>query len=95
MTEMWLLLKCPARIIRADFLFSWGRPPSDVFQRGSRGSPSWLLLRPPRGARPPLSPRVCVQLRRPLCEAALTRGPSFFLPLRARCVMGLPSTGDL
>lgn len=95
MTEMWLLLKCPERIIWADFLFSWGWPPSDVFQRVSHSSPSRFLRCPPCSPCPPLSPRVCVQLRRPLCEAVLTRGRSFFLPVGAQCIMVLPSTRDL
>ena len=94
MTEMWLLLKCPERIIWADLLFSSRRPPS----MSSRGRLPLLLPRPPvpslpapahRFPIPPSSLRVSVQQRQPFCQAGLTRGRSFFPASESRVQNGI------
>lgn len=66
MAEMWLLLKCPERIIQAGFLFSLGRPPS----MSSREclTVSFPTSLPSLQSLPtPLSLPGCVQLQWPLC----------------------------
>lgn len=73
MTEMWLLLECPERIIRADFLFSWGRPPS----MSSRDCLTALLPDFPlpslQSLPTPLSLGVCAAAAAPLWSSSDTR----------------------